>query len=104
MTQQTLFADFDSRELVQPAAKASEQAAQLDRVASNIAETIVDFLWLRGTGGTFTGTELQAFVAERHPTAPASADRILRDLRQQNRVQYSVQRAKSLYQILYLGD
>ena len=99
--QSTLF-QLHGNELTPPTA--SEQQRQLDRVSSNIAESVMDFLWIRGTGGTFTMNELHEHVAKRHPTAPASADRILRDLRQQNRVQYSVQRAKSLYQILYLGE
>ena len=55
----------------------------LARVSTRIAQAIRDFLSQTGTGRTFHADELRAHVAQRvGPTAPGSADRILRDLRQ----------------------
>lgn len=101
MTQGTLFDPH--REELTPVA--TEQQRQIERVASNIAETVLDFLWKRGSGNTFRMTELHEYVKACHPTAPASADRILRDLRAKGRVRYAVvSRAQSLYRIDELSE
>ncbi|MCC6409465.1 MAG: hypothetical protein IT453_20065 [Planctomycetes bacterium] len=51
-------------------------------------------------GHEFHAQELRDYVARVHPTAPASADRILRDLRQRGDVRYVlVSRSKSLYRV-----
>lgn len=51
-------------------------------------------------GREFHAQELRDYVARVHPTAPASADRILRDLRQRELVQYVlVSRSRSLYRV-----
>lgn len=105
MHQTTLFPQFESA-IIAPATKpAAEQAAQLYRVAANLAEIVMDFLWLKGTGSTFHMADLQSFVAERCKSAPASPDRILRDLRQRQRCDYKiVDRRGSKYKITRLGE
>jgi hypothetical protein len=47
----------------------------------------------------FHAADLREYVAAVHPTAPASADRILRALRQEGRISYVVlNRRASLYE------
>lgn len=72
-----------------------EQARQLTRVSGRIADGIRSFLRQRGAGGTFYAHELAAAVGG----APASADRVLRMLRNAGEVTYSVSRSSSLYTI-----
>ena len=76
------------------------QRAHLARVLNGIGATVMDFARGRGAGAQFHADELRAFIAARHPTAPGSADRILRDLRQRGVLSYSVvNRRASLYRI-----
>lgn len=73
----------------QPSPKASEQGRQISRVASGIAQDVIAFCRER-VGQEFVVSELTAYVLERSRRAPASADRILRQLRQQGHVSYRV--------------
>lgn len=80
------------------------QTEEKQRVSDRIAGAIVAF-WL-AREGEFHVEELRAYV-ERvvGKTAPASADRILRDLRQRKVINYVVvSRSQSLYRALPLED
>lgn len=81
---------------VGPAAKHDDERA---RVSSRIAEAIISFL---ESHARFHANELKAHVeAECGEGAPASADRILRDLRQRGLVNYRVvSKRDSLYEVL----
>ena len=73
-----------------------EQRRQLTRVSGALAERIRLFLTsCLATGGTFYASELHAAVGG----APASADRVLRMLRNAGEVTYRVERSSSLYTI-----
>lgn len=78
----------------------SAQTTHLKRVRSRIGETVKTFC-RRHVGESFWGRELHEYVASSIPqTAPGSADRILRDLRQRGEVQYTVlSRGGSVYHI-----
>ena len=67
----------------------SRQTTQLKRVRSRIGEIVKEFC-RDNEGEDFTGSQLHQFVADRMQTAPGSADRILRDLRQRGEIMYSV--------------
>jgi hypothetical protein len=84
----------------------SEQREQLQRVRGRIAGAILAYLRAVGRGGRFHAADLHEWVRERAGAAPASADRILRDLRQRGGVGYAViDRAASLYVVTRLpGD
>jgi hypothetical protein len=75
-----------------------EQAENLERVRSRIGRAIVAFCRERKR---FHADELRAAVAEATGiAAPASADRILRDLRQRGVINYRViNRHESLYEV-----
>lgn len=80
---------------------------QLERVALNLNQIIIQF-WekkLAAQEPRFTSHELRQVVNHYHyGTAPASADRVLRQLRKQGKVNYAViNRGKSLYLALPLG-
>lgn len=85
--------------------RGSERAAQaenIERVRGRIAATVREFCKLRLANGKpeFWITDLHAFVQRAHPGAPASPDRILRDLRQRGVIAYEVlSRAESLYRL-----
>lgn len=76
-------------------------AEHLTRVSANIAGAIMDFLARRAPTGMFYAEELRDHVhVATGYTAPASADRVLRDLRQQGKVKYHViSRRDSLYRV-----
>jgi hypothetical protein len=75
----------------------TEQGQNLHRVVKGIGAFVLEFCRAR-TGQTFTAAELHAFVAKRSGRAPASADRILRALRQAGVVDVRlVSRSASLY-------
>lgn len=71
----------------------------LERVRNAIGAHVLAFCRAR-IGREFHAQELRDYVARVHPTAPASADRILRDLRSRGLVAYVlVSRSKSLYRV-----
>lgn len=72
-------------------------AAHLDRVTSRIGAAIEDFK--SQSGPEFHADDLRRFVEARVGlSAPGSADRVLRSLRAQGRINYDViSRSRSLY-------
>lgn len=75
-----------------------EQTLQLERVSGKIALAVLAFVQAHTT---FYGSELHNYVADRADVAPGSADRVLRALRREGRVNYRVvNRAKSLYEVV----
>lgn len=77
-------------------------AVNLDRVRQSIGETVLAFI--RAVSLTFsqefTASELRAYVGRVHGSAPASPDRILRDLRQRGLIGYEcVSRKESRYRV-----
>lgn len=83
-----------------PKGQAERQDAELDRVSSRIRGAILEFCRAR-LGQQFFADELRAHVEQQcGKTAPGSADRILRALRQDGELAYRViNRRKSLYLI-----
>jgi hypothetical protein len=83
----------------------NEQQQQLLRVRSSLADLIVAF-WTRKLAAPspdFYADELRRAIAVGVKSAPASADRVLRDLRQAKRINYTVvSRSRSLYRALPL--
>ena len=75
---------------------------QLQRVALNLNETIVEFFTKRlaAQDQRFTANDLRHYVnAKNFGTAPASADRIMRLLKKKGVIDYAVvNRGRSLYQ------
>ncbi|HKW13639.1 MAG TPA: hypothetical protein VJS69_04050 [Candidatus Krumholzibacteria bacterium] len=90
----------------QPTLFDPEQREQIARVQSAIGHSILAFLRARLNNGVyeFCADELREWVAARHPGAPASADRILRALRQAGQVSYLVvNRRASLYRVVSIA-
>jgi hypothetical protein len=79
----------------------NEQQENLERVYSRIARAIIAFL---RKNKFFHADDLRKYVvAETGIAAPASADRVLRDLRQRKIINYRViNRSQSLYETLYV--
>jgi hypothetical protein len=86
--------DLDSRTLV----VLNDAQRDRDSVASRISGAILDFVSLH-CGLTFHSAQLHAYVESRCGyIAPGSADRILRLLRQREKLNYTVvNRRQSLY-------
>jgi hypothetical protein len=85
----------------QPSPSLSEQEQHLRRVTGKIGPAVLRFLRLRGVGETFHAADLHGYVGP--SVAPASADRILREMRRQGQVDYLVEnRRASLYRITEL--
>jgi hypothetical protein len=80
-----------------------EQQENLERVSSRIASAVVEFC---RTHRRFHADELrQAVIAATGIAAPASADRILRDLRRRGVIDYVVvNRRESLYEVVEVGN
>lgn len=79
-----------------------EQEQQLARVIGALGRAILSFARSRKATGQveFHADELREWVAARCTAAPASADRVLRDLRRAGIVSYTiVNRRASLYRI-----
>lgn len=74
------------------------QNENLKRVKSKTAVAILQFFDTLEVGSKFHAQELRDFVAKLVPVAPASPDRILRDMRQREELNYElVSRSQSLY-------
>ena len=101
MNQRSLF-DIFRRKTTDPQ---TEQEQQLERVSGNIAPHILEFRRIM-TDSIWNATALHTFVRERRAgTAPASADRVLRDLRKRGHLNYKIiNRRKSLYQFCESTD
>ena len=80
--------------------RAPEQAQQLARVSGRIGECVVAFCRSR-VGSTFRAAELAQYVQEACGGAPASADRVMRQLRAQGYLDVQLEdRAGSLYRVV----
>lgn len=82
----------------------TEQEENKTRVRDRIGKLIREFYYMRrNVGGEFRAEELRTYVLSRDRTiAPASPDRILRDLRQSGELDYEVlNRRASLYRFTY---
>lgn len=81
---------------------------ELERVGLNLNQVIVHFWQIRmsSPGRRFTANELRQYVQHHNfGTAPASADRVMRNLRKQGKINYAVvNRSKSLYQAIPLAE
>lgn len=78
----------------------NEQQEHLDRVTKSVGNEIVKFFQNRISRGRpeFYAHELRTWVYGVMTCAPASPDRVLRNLRQQGRIGYKlVSRRQSLY-------
>jgi hypothetical protein len=77
-----------------------EQQENLKRVKDRLSAHVKAFCEQIGTGGRFYAEDLRRSVAEKFKGAPDSGPRILRLLRQEGQLDYSiVNRRQSLYQI-----
>jgi hypothetical protein len=77
---------------------AKTQAIELQRVKLKTADLIQQFFDAHQTGEEFHAEDLHAFVKAKANIAPASADRIMRDMKQSGQVNYEViNRSQSLY-------
>lgn len=91
-----------SRPVVSP--RAPEQTKQLARVTSRIGGSVLAFCRAR-EGSTFRAADLAAFVMQDCGGAPASADRVMRQLRAQGFIDVQVvDRAGSLYRVVRAGE
>lgn len=93
----------DVTDLFTPPPFDAQQPEELARVTGAIGKAIIGFLRARLNNGMteFHADELRQWVRAALPTAPASADRVLRDLRSAGIVNYQVvNRRASLYRIL----
>lgn len=82
-----------------------EQQQQLARVTGAIGREILKYLRRRVASGftEFHADDLRGAVSCAMPTAPGSADRVLRDLRRHGIVSYEVvDRRASLYRIQWV--
>jgi hypothetical protein len=78
-----------------------EQGENLERVNQRIGESVLEFHDSWGYDRPFHADDLRNFVIGHAQVAPASADRILRDLRQRGLLDYKiVNRRQSLYQFV----
>jgi hypothetical protein len=84
--------------------KDEEQPEQLERVSVRIGKSVLSFCESR-VGQEFHADELRDFVmATCAPIAPASPDRVLRDLRKRGELDYEiVNRRQSKYRVLSVG-
>jgi transposase-like protein len=79
-----------------------EQQENLERVSSRIGKSIIEFC---RSHGRFHADDLRKWVIRETGTAaPASADRILRDLRRRGVIGYRVvSRRESLYEVTFVA-
>jgi hypothetical protein len=83
------------------------QQSELGRVKTNIGELVEAFVLLRWETSQprFYKRDLHDFIFARTQIAPASPDRILRQLRQEGKFDYQViDRRASCYQITAIGN
>jgi ribosomal protein S25 len=80
----------------------------MERVPLNLNQAIIQFWNERvvAVNSRFTSTELRQYVQHyNYGTAPSSADRVLRKLREEGKINYIlVNRSLSLYQALPLEE
>lgn len=91
---------YETPPLYTPAA----QAEHLERVTRSIGTVILEFCAAH-IGRQFRIADLQRHVSQHLLTAPASPDRVLRELRAKGLVQYAVvSRRDSLYEVVSVND
>lgn len=96
--QPSLFDEQPSVVVREPAK--DEQSRQLERVKGSIAAVILDFFATKKVGEHFFASDVHSFVRSKASIAPASADRVMRDLRQSGEVNYVVvSRSRSEYRV-----
>lgn len=79
------------------------QAQQIERVKSRIGNAVLAFCGAH-IGQEFHASALRDYVTEQCQVAPASPDRILRDLRLRGQLAYTVvDRRQSLYRVDRVG-
>lgn len=81
----------------------TRQQQELDRVSSKISDWIKLFFDAHQVGEQFHADDLHNFVKAKANIAPASADRVMRDLRQRGEINYEVSRSESKYTKLAVG-
>ncbi len=88
----------------------NEQTEQLNRVTATTTDAILAFIAARladeETKGAFTADQLRNYVNNTVTggVSPSTADRVLRNLRQQGKLDYLVlNRGKSLYRAVPIG-
>lgn len=81
-----------------------EQATQMAHVMGRVAKLVMAFARRKKRPYDFNAKDLQVYCEERtgeHHIAPGTADRVLRQLRKDGRLNYVVlDRTKSLYRML----
>jgi len=83
-----------------PVFKPEHSNKDIERVKGSIADVILQFFRLQRVGGRFFAADLHKFVVDRANIAPASADRVMRDLRIGGQLNYSVvSRQRSEYRV-----
>jgi hypothetical protein len=84
--------------------QASRQEVELQRVRLKTSDWIKLFFDAHQVGEQFHAEDLHNFVKAKANIAPASADRIMRDMKQRGEINYDVpKRSKSLYRKLAVG-
>ena len=97
-----LFAGIPASPPPQPAP--SQQTVELQRVSNKISYWIQLFFDAHNVGEQFHAEDLHKFVREQANIAPASADRVMRDMKQSGCINYEVpKRSQSLYRKLAVG-
>lgn len=84
----------------------SEQQENLVRVSARIKPSILRFCEAHMTPKTFHAEELRcAVIRDTGITAPGSADRVFRDMRQKKEIGYRVlSRRESLYEVQWIKN
>jgi hypothetical protein len=86
------------------AAEPSRQEVELQRVKMKTSDWIKQFFDAHQLGEQFHAEDLHNFVRDKANIAPASADRIMRDMKQSGEINYEVvNRSQSLYRKLAVG-
>lgn len=87
-----------------PTSQPSRQEIELKRVKSKTSDWIKQFFDAHQLGEQFHAEDLHNFVKAKANVAPASADRIMRDMKRSGEINYEVvNRSQSLYRKLALG-
>jgi hypothetical protein len=87
-----------------PVAEPSQQEVELQRVKMKTSDWIKQFFDAHQLGEQFHAEDLHEFVKAKANIAPASADRIMRDMKQSGEINYEVvNRSQSLYRKLAVG-
>lgn len=97
---------YEEHEYRPPAPAAKDDASERRRVSGQVQRAVLDFFLLRIRNGApvFHMGDLTRYVADRVPTAPDSAGRIMRALHGEGRLTYElVSRSRSEYRALLVA-